>query len=111
MTNENEYPIQDGYEWPEYIDDWKKALIERGGDIYSNRMVGCRICRHYNQETGYQCKAFPFVKLPNGTNGGGIPAPIHDGILIHDHSIDGDSGFYFEPLTPNERILLPKKDF
>jgi hypothetical protein len=45
----------------------------------------CIVCKNYI--LGVICKAYP----------DGIPQNIFNGAIIHDHSINGDHGFIFEP--------------
>lgn len=93
---------------PEFYENWDDAWEKL--DMYSMRRIGCPICRHYNQNTGGECAAYPFINS-DGSYGGGIPAPIHDGRIIHTQALPGDHGKQFEPLSKTERAALPKRDF
>ena len=97
----------------EVITDWEKAWGEQ--DPYSGLAVGCLICKHFISDTqGHevlrQCKAFLFSETQDG-----IPMPfIYSGVgglIAHVTPYQGDNGIQFEPLTPDERIELRKKNF
>lgn len=52
-------------------------------------IVQCGLCKHYKRGTR-SCKAFNY-----------IPHDIFGNYEIHDHPIEGDHGFRFDPIDPN----------
>jgi len=103
----------------EVITDWEKAWGDE--DPYSGLAVCCYICRHFDNTRPngvlQQCRAFQFDKNldARGELQGGIPMPfIYSGVgglIDHVTPFQGDNGIQFEPLTPDERIELRKKNF
>lgn len=60
-------------------------------------MTQCGKCRHFKRGT-ISCKAF--TEIPND---------ILANYEIHDHPIDGDQGFQFEPIDPSAPRPVQRK--
>ena len=50
--------------------------------------MGCNVCRHFNEQMGFVCKAYPQ----------GIPLPILSGEVSHTIPLKGDNEIRFEPI-------------
>ena len=49
---------------------------------------GCNVCKHFDEQIGFVCKAYPQ----------GIPLPILSGEVSHTIPLKGDNGIRFEPI-------------